>query len=93
MNGFTYDQILEIRGGGATFDAKLNALAQYVKDATENRSKPSQDSIDNLFAQGYTKASIIDIIILIGDKTISNFLHGTTQIPVDFPAALELETA
>lgn len=93
MNGFTYDQILEIRGGEATFDAKLNALAQYVKDATENRSKPSQDSIDNLFAQGYTKASIIDIIILIGDKTISNFLHGTTQIPVDFPAALELETA
>lgn len=93
MNGFTNDQILEIRSGEAKFDSKLNALAIYVKDATENRSKPSQESIDRLFEEGYNEASIVDIILLIGDKTISNFLHGTTQVPVDFPEAPKLELA
>ena len=87
MNGFNDDQILEIRGGSASFNEKFDALAKFVKDATENRSHPSQEAIDNLFAAGYTEENLVDIIIVIGDKTVSNFIHGATQVPVDFPAA------
>ena len=36
MNGFTDEQILEIRTGKAGFDEKLDALAAYVKSAVEN---------------------------------------------------------
>jgi hypothetical protein len=28
--------------------------------------------------------------MVVGDKSISNYLHGTTKIPVDFPAAEKL---
>lgn len=90
MNGFTDEQILEIRTGKASFDPKLNALAAFVKSAVENRSKPSQEDTENLFTAGYTKAHLIDVIIVIGDKIISNLVHGTTQIPIDFPQAPEL---
>jgi len=93
MNGFTDDQILEIRSGRATFDAKFDALASFVRDITINRSKPSAEAVDNFFAAGYTQENLIDTIVVIGDKIISNFGHGTTQVPVDFPAAPELETA
>lgn len=41
----------------------------------------------------YTRANLIDAVVVIGDKTISNFIHGITQVPVDFPAAVELEEA
>lgn len=92
MNGFSDDQILEIREGGASFDAKLDALAKFVKNITINRSKPDAEVLDQLFAAGYTQAQLIDILIVIGDKIVSNFLHGATQIPVDFPAAPELAT-
>ncbi|MEM9889041.1 MAG: carboxymuconolactone decarboxylase family protein [Bacteroidota bacterium] len=91
MNGFTDEQILEIRAGNASFDAKLNALANFVRDTTIRRGKPSTDSIDALLAAGYTNGNLIDILIVIGDKIVSNFLHGVTQIPVDFPAAPILE--
>ncbi len=91
MNGFTDEQILEIRSGKATFDAKIDALAKFVKDITINRSKPSQQVVDNFLEAGYDKANLVDVIIVIGDKIISNFLHGTTQVPVDFPAAPALE--
>jgi uncharacterized peroxidase-related enzyme len=93
MNGFSDDQILEIRSGEVGFDAKLDALAQFVQDITIHRGKPSAESTERLFAAGYTQANLIDILIVIGDKIISNFLHGVTQIPVDFPAAQPLELA
>ncbi|HHP7242039.1 MAG TPA: carboxymuconolactone decarboxylase family protein [Cyclobacteriaceae bacterium] len=91
MNGFTDDQILEIRSGKAAFNQKIDALARFVRDITLNRSKPSPEAVEGLFTAGYTKANLIDILIVIGDKTISNFLHGTTQVPIDFPQAPALE--
>lgn len=93
MNGFTDAQILEIRGGTASFDPKLDALARFVKDITVNRSEPSREAVDNFFAAGYTKANLVDVIFVIGEKFITNFLFGVTQIPIDFPVAPELETA
>merc|ERR1712065_119325 len=39
MNGFTEDQILEIRSGRATFNTKLDALARLAKNITENRGR------------------------------------------------------
>lgn len=94
MNGFTDDQILELRAGGASFDSKLDALAKFAKNVTENRGRTDADVLENLLNSGYTKGSVIDIISLVGDKTISNYIHSTTQVPVDFPVAqpLELET-
>lgn len=91
MNGFSDDQILEIRSGSASFDSKLDALAKFVSSITINRSKPSEEALNNLFEAGYNKANLVDIIMVIGDKFISNFIHGATNIPIDFPVAPELE--
>ncbi len=93
MNGFTDEQILELRAGYASFDPKLDALAKLAKNSTENRGKTDQNVIDNFFAAGYSKGNLIDTISLVGDKTISNYIHSTTQVPVDFPVAQQLETA
>jgi uncharacterized peroxidase-related enzyme len=86
MHGFTDEQILEIRRAQVSFDKKYDALAKFVKETTINRGRPSENAADALFEAGYTKANVIDIIIMIGDKIISNYLHNFTQIPVDWPA-------
>lgn len=91
MNGFADDQILQIRGGSAPFDPKLDALAQFVKEITLSRGKPSKAATEALFNAGYDEANLVDIIIVIGDKMISNFIYGVTQFPIDFPVAPELE--
>ena len=91
MNGFTDDQILEIRSRAVSFDQKTQALANYVADAVINRSKPSEEAVEALFNVGYTEANLVDIIMVIGDKMVSNFIHGTTKVPIDFPLAPELE--
>ncbi|WP_116769037.1 carboxymuconolactone decarboxylase family protein [Maribacter litoralis] len=90
MNGFTDEQILELRAGKASFDSKLDALAQLAKNITENRGGTDEKILENYFAAGYTKANLVDTISLVGDKTISNYIHSTTQVPVDFPLAPSL---
>lgn len=93
MNGFTDQQILDIRRADAGFDLKLDALAKLVKSTTENRGHARSEVLDNFFAAGYTEANLIDVVIIIGDKIITNYLHALTDIPVDWPLAPELETA
>ncbi|TDS15071.1 putative peroxidase-related enzyme [Maribacter caenipelagi] len=90
MNGFNDEQILELRAGKASFNTKLDALAQLAKNVTENRGRTDKNVLENYFAAGYTKANLIDTLSLVGDKTISNYIHSTTQVPVDFPVAPSL---
>jgi len=87
MNGFTDEQIIEIRKGGASFDAKLDALVKLAKNITETKGKADSALVDDFFAAGYNEGSLADLIVLIGDKTIMNYLHNLTEVPVDFPLA------
>jgi len=87
MNGFTDEQILEIRKGTASFDNKLDALAKFTSSAVENRGKVSEDIKEAFFAAGYDEANMIDVIIVVGDKIISNYIHNLTEFEIDFPVA------
>ncbi|MBN8826879.1 MULTISPECIES: carboxymuconolactone decarboxylase family protein [unclassified Spirosoma] len=90
MHGFTEEQILEIRGGKASFNEKLNALTKLTASIVGNRGQASQNTVEAFFDAGYSEANLIDVIMVIGDKIISNYLHAITQLPIDFPLAKEL---
>lgn len=92
LNGFTDQQILEIRAGSASFDSKLNALVALIKNFVETHGKVNPVLTDQFFAAGYTRENLVDAIVVIGDKMITNYLYGATNIPIDFPAAPALET-
>lgn len=92
MRGFDDAQILEIRGGRATFDPRLDALAVLVRDIAITRGHPEPALVEAALAAGFTRANLVDVVVLVGDKTISNYLHGMTKVPVDFPAAPPLRT-
>jgi uncharacterized peroxidase-related enzyme len=90
LNGFSDEQILEIRKGDATFDSKLNALLQFAKEVTQNRGKATQESKDAFFEAGYSEANLIDAIMIIGDKIISNYIHNVADFAIDFPVATKI---
>lgn len=87
MVGFTPEQIIEIRRGTASFNAKLDALAKLVKHIVVERGHAEPVRVQAFFDAGWTQENLVDAIAAIGDKTITNYLHGTTKVPVDFPAA------
>jgi AhpD family alkylhydroperoxidase len=87
MHGFSDAQILEIRGGRASFDAKLDALARLARNVVLERGHADPALVEAFLAAGWTKGNLVDTIVAIGDKTVTNYLHATTRVPVDFPAA------
>ena len=93
MVGFSEEQILDIRGGTAPFDARLDALARLVRNVALQRGHADSAVLQAFFAAGWTEANLVDVMVVIGDKTTSNYLHSTTKIPVDFPAAVALSDA
>jgi AhpD family alkylhydroperoxidase len=91
MNGFTDEQIIELRGGTASFDSKIDALVKFTKSLIQNKGKVSDHLVDQFFGAGYTEGNMIDVVILIGSKAISNYIHNLTELEINFPIAPELE--
>ena len=90
MNGLNDAQILEIREGSASFDPKLDALVRFTYSTVNNRGRADENAIGAFFAAGYTEANLIDVVMMIGDKTISNYIHNLTGFEIDFPKAPQL---
>ena len=92
MTGFSEEEILQIRRGTARFDAKLDALARFVAEVVRERGHVSDEVKNAFFDAGYGEENFIDVIIAVGDKVISNFIHNVAEFKIDFPLAPELET-
>lgn len=90
MNGFTEEQVLELRAGSASWDTKYDALVKTAKEITLNKGKASDETINQFFDAGYTKGSLVDVIVAVADKVVMNYLHNLTNIAIDFPIAKEL---
>jgi len=91
MNGFNDEQILEIRKADISFDSKLDALAKLVKAIVLGKGHVDPGLLENFYAAGYNRGSLVDVTMVIGDKIITNYLHALTNIAVDWPIAVELE--
>ena len=90
MNGFSEEQTIELRQGKASFDEKLDALVKLAGAIAENQGKISDEVLENFFDAGYTKENLVDVILNVGEKATTNFLHNVTEVPVDFPEAPKL---
>lgn len=88
--GIGENAALAIRGGTIPSDPKLDALVKLAKEITEKKGQIDPKLLTAFFEAGYTKENLVDLIMLIGDRTISNLLHAVTEVPVDFPLAKEL---
>lgn len=93
MVGFTEAQTIGIRQAKVPFDARLAALATFSQTVALNRGHVGEDTTRAFLEAGWTQANLVDVIMAIGDKTISNYLHSVTEVPVDFPAAPSLVKA
>lgn len=92
LHKFTDEQILELRGGTASFDNRLHALVALSRSFVLTGGRPDAQLLENFFAAGYTRENLIDLILVIGDKVFTNYLFAVAQIPVDWPPAPALKS-
>jgi uncharacterized peroxidase-related enzyme len=87
--GFSAEEILELRAGRSD-DARLGAIVALAGEITRTRGHAASEVIENFLAEGFDDAAIIDLVMLVADKIVSNYVHNLTGIEIDWPAAAPL---
>jgi len=75
--------IQAIREGATIDDPKLRALAAFVKEMVQTRGNPSEASLQTFAEAGYGEPQVLQIVLAIAVKTISNYTNHLFDTPVD----------
>ncbi|MRI02286.1 carboxymuconolactone decarboxylase family protein [Kriegella sp. EG-1] len=74
-----------LRNETSLADAKLEALRTFTLSMVRTRGNVSQEDLNIFYAAGYGEAQVLDIILGLSQKTISNYTNHIANTPVDTP--------
>lgn len=77
------DVVDAIRAGSPIADPKLEALRRFTADVVEKRGFPGEDSVNGFLAAGYSKEQVLEVLVGVGMKTISNYTNHLAETPLD----------
>jgi alkylhydroperoxidase family enzyme len=66
-------------------DPKLETLRETTLAMTRERGVISDDQIEKFFAAGYGKQQLLEIIVGLSQKVMSNYTNHLADTPVDAP--------
>ncbi|WP_026933285.1 carboxymuconolactone decarboxylase family protein [Christiangramia echinicola] len=74
-----------LRNGTAMPNEKLQALQDMTLKLVKNRGQVSQEDLNTFYDVGYGEQQVLDIILGLAQKTISNYTNHIANTPVDEP--------
>lgn len=77
------DVIKALRDNTPIQDAKLEALRLLAMNVTTARGYPSDESLKRFFAVGYSQAQVLEVVLGVGFKTLSNYTNHIANIKLD----------
>lgn len=72
-----------LRSGKDLPDPKLQALSRFTHVMVASRGRPSPDDVQSFVAAGYTERRVLEVILAIAVKTISNYSNHIFHTEVD----------
>ena len=72
-----------IRDGKTIGDAKLQTLSAFTREMFVTRGRPSKDSVQSFLHAGYSEKQILEIILALAVKTLSNYSNHIFNTEVD----------
>mgnify|MGYP000704292700 FL=1 len=64
-------------------DEKLEALRTFTLSVVRNRGNVTQEDLDAFYAVGYGEQQVLEVILGLAQKTISNYTNHIAHTPVD----------
>lgn len=78
------DAIIEaLRNETPLADSKLEALRTMTLSVVRNRGNVTQEELNAFYAAGYGEQQVLDIILGMSQKVISNYTNHIANTPVD----------
>lgn len=74
-----------LRAGKRLDDPKLEALRTFAAIVHETRGHPSEEQVSTLLAAGYTRETVLEVVVGTSLKVLSNYTTPVTTPPLDQP--------
>lgn len=72
-----------LREGGTIADAKLEALHRFAAAVVERRGALPEAEVGAFLAAGYTRAQVLEVVMIVAAKVISNYVNHLAGTPLD----------
>ena len=72
-----------LRDGTRLADARLQALAVFTAAVVEQRGRLAPAQTEAFLAAGFTRAQVLEVVLIVATKTISNYVNHLTETPFD----------
>jgi alkylhydroperoxidase family enzyme len=66
-------------------DGKLEALRTFTLAVVRKRGAVSSDEVQTFIDAGYTQRQVLEIILVLSQKIMSNYINNIAETPVDEP--------
>jgi uncharacterized peroxidase-related enzyme len=83
MHGVPADAVAAIRDGNPIDDARLEALRDFTRKIVDLRGWVTETDIEQFMAAGFTRAQVLEVILGVAMKTISNYSNHIADTPLD----------
>lgn len=83
MVGLDEGTLQTVRNSQPLLDPKLAALSEFAAKVVNKRGQLNQHDVHDFLAAGYTQAQILDVLLAVSTKTISNYMNHMAQTPLD----------
>jgi uncharacterized peroxidase-related enzyme len=77
------ETVAALRRGALLDDAKDQALAEFCRVLVTYRGRPDEVACERFLAAGFTQAQMLEVILGVAVKTISNYAYGVFGFPLD----------
>lgn len=77
------DVVKSIRDGRPIADTKLEALRRFAVAVVASRGWPSEADTKAFLAAGYGRQQVLEVVLGIGMKTLSNYANHIADTPLD----------
>ena len=81
--GMEKSEVDALRSGAPLADPKLEALRAFTRTLIANRGKASEAELQVFFDAGYTVAQVLEVILGLAIKLISNYTNSIAGTPLD----------
>jgi alkylhydroperoxidase family enzyme len=75
--------IKALRNGTLPEDAKTVALVKLTRTIVKQRGWIDETTLNEFVAAGYTRAQLLEVLVIVALKTISNYTNHLAKTPLD----------
>ena len=77
------DVIAALRDGRPIADSRLEALRRFAETLVETRGWASDEDVQAFLAAGFTREHVLEVVLGLAFKTISNYANHLIGTPLD----------